>query len=160
MTHARPGTDTGLPHVAVLGDVYTILVSGEQTPGRYTLIDIFVPTGANPPPHRHDFEEIFHVLEGEIEVFFRGAKSIVRAGETVNILANAPHAFKNVADKPAWLPCLASPTGEDQFFLEIGDRGPTRTGPLPDLDEAARAERVAKIQRLATKYQNEILAPQ
>jgi quercetin dioxygenase-like cupin family protein len=160
MTVAQPEIDSGLPHVAVVGDVYTILVTGEQTAGRYALIDMFVPPGGGPPPHRHDFEEMFHVLDGEVEVFFRGAKSTARAGETVNIPANAPHAFKNVSNKPARLLCMVSPAGEEQFFLEIGDRVATRTGPLPVLDEEARAERAAKAKSLAPKYKNEILAPQ
>jgi quercetin dioxygenase-like cupin family protein len=160
MTVAQPEIDSALPHVAVVGDVYTILITGEQTAGRYALIDMFVPPGGGPPPHRHDFEEMFHVLEGEVEVLFRGAKSTARADATVNIPANAPHAFKNVADKPARLLCLVSPAGEEQFFLEIGDRVPTRTGPLPVLDEAARLERAARAKTLAPKYKNEILAPQ
>ena len=160
MTVAQPEIDSALPHVAVVGDVYTILITGEQTAGRYALIDMFVPPGGGPPPHRHDFEEMFHVLDGEVEVLFRGARSTARAGATVNIPANAPHAFKNVEDKPARLLCLVSPAGEEQFFLEIGDRVPTRTGPLPVLDEAARLERAARAKTLAPKYNNEILAPQ
>ena len=159
LTVAQAETDSGLPHVALVGDVYTILVTGEQTGGRYALIDMFVPPGGGPPPHRHDFEEMFHVLEGEVELLFRGDGSIARAGATVNIPANAPHAFKNVADKPARLLCLVSPAGAEQFFLEIGDRVATRTGPLPALDEGARAERAAKAKRLAPKYKSEILAP-
>jgi hypothetical protein len=65
-----------------------------------------------------------------------------------------------VADQPARLLCLVSPAGAEQFFLEIGDRVPTRTGPLPVLDEKARAERAAKAKRLAPKYKSEILAPE
>jgi Cupin domain len=44
-----------------------------------------IPPGGGPPPHRHDFEEMFSVLEGEIEATFRGKKTIIRAGETLNI---------------------------------------------------------------------------
>jgi hypothetical protein len=58
MTVARPQTDPALPHVAVVGDVYTILVSGRRSGGRYALIDMYVPPGGGPPPHRHDFEEM------------------------------------------------------------------------------------------------------
>src|SRR4029077_17796926 len=155
MTVAQPDIDSALPHFAVVSDVYTILVTGEQTAGRYALIDMFVPPGGGPPPHRPDFEEMFQVLEGEVEVLFRGAKSTAGVGATVNVPANAPHAFKNVADKPARMLCMVSPAGEEQFFLEIGDRVPTRTGPLPVLDEEARGDRAAKAKRLAPKYKNE-----
>src|ERR1700688_5063228 len=79
---ARPNDDQTLAHFGVVGDTYTILLTGGDTAGRYCLIDMFVPPGGGPPPHRHDFEEMFSVLEGEIEIVFRGAKSFLRVGET------------------------------------------------------------------------------
>src|ERR1700688_4104640 len=69
---ARPETDPSLPHIGLVGDTYTILLSGDDTNGRYCLIDMHIPPGGGPPPHRHDFEESFTVLEGEIEATFRG----------------------------------------------------------------------------------------
>src|ERR1700709_1052026 len=89
----------------------TLLLTGETTPGRYCLIDMFVPPGGGPPPHRHDFEEMFSILEREIEATFRGEKVTVRAGETINIPANAPHSFTNANDQPARLLCMCSPAG-------------------------------------------------
>ena len=86
--------DPNLPHIGLVGDTYTILLSGKDTAGQYSLIDMRVPPCGGPGPHRHDFEESFTLLEGEIEVTFRGEKSLVRAGETVHIPANAPHFFK------------------------------------------------------------------
>ena len=58
--------------------------------GRYCLIDMHIAPGGGPPTHRHDFEEMFTILQGEVEVTFRGKKSVVRAGEPINIPANAP----------------------------------------------------------------------
>ena len=72
---ARPNEDQKLPHIGLAGDTYTILLTGKDTAGRYCLIDMLVPPGGGPPPHRHDFEEMFTLLDGEIEVTFRGAKS-------------------------------------------------------------------------------------
>ena len=59
-------------HISIVGDTYTVLISGRDTGGRYCLIDMLVPTGGGPPPHRHDFEEMFSIVEGEIEFTFRG----------------------------------------------------------------------------------------
>ncbi len=100
LTHVSPDTDDSLPHLGVVGDTYTILVSGADTAGRYTLIDMHVPPGGGPPPHRHDFEEMFTVLDGEIEFTFRGVSAVATAGETINVPANAPHVFKNVSEQP------------------------------------------------------------
>jgi quercetin dioxygenase-like cupin family protein len=55
-------------HISVAGGAYTILVSGEETGDRYCLVDMLVPPGGGPPPHRHDFEEMFTILDGEIEL--------------------------------------------------------------------------------------------
>src|SRR3982750_844344 len=77
----------GVPHISVAGGTYTILVSGAQTGGRYCLVDMLVPAGGGPPPHRHDFEEMFTLLEGELEFTFRGKSHTGRAGSTVNVPA-------------------------------------------------------------------------
>ena len=112
--------DPKLPHFAVVGGTYTILVSGEQTGGRYCLIDLLVPDGAGPPPHRHDFEELFTLLEGEIEFTFRGRSLVAKAGTTLNVPSNAPHSFKNKSGGPARLLCLCAPAGQDVYFAAIG----------------------------------------
>src|SRR5215467_2412383 len=102
-TLARPETDRSLPHLGLVGDTYTIVLSGEDTDGRFCLIDMHVPPEGGPPPHRHDFEETFVVLEGEIEATFRGEKRTVKKGEMINIPANAPHQFHNSASASARL---------------------------------------------------------
>src|SRR5580700_11743850 len=127
LSHVSPNKDESLPHLGVVGDTYTILVSGDDTAGRYTLIDMYVPPGGGPPPHRHDFEEMFTVLDGEVELTFRGEHLVARAGETVNVPANAPHAFTNASSRPARLLCMCSPPGQEQFFLEVGQPVATRT---------------------------------
>ena len=156
---ARPDEDQALPHVGLVGDTYTILLTGEDTAGRYTLIDMHVPPGGGPPPHRHDFEEMFTVLEGEVELTFRGEHMVARAGETVNVPANAPHAFTNASGQPVRLLCLCSPSGQEEFFLDVGERVGTRTEPPPALDEAAQAAFIARSQALAPQYRTELLGP-
>jgi quercetin dioxygenase-like cupin family protein len=149
--------DPNLPHIGLVGDTYTILLAGKDTAGRFCLIDMYVPPGGGPPPHRHDFEESFIILEGEIEATFRGAKSVVKAGETINIPANAPHQFHNASAQPARLLCICSPAGQEEFFAEIGVPVATRTTAPPKLDEAAQSAFKAKAMALAPKYRTEFL---
>ena len=146
-----------LPHVGLVGDTYTILVAGKDTAGRYSLIDMHIPPRGGPPPHRHDFEEMFSVLEGEIEASFRGKKTVIQAGETINIPANAPHQFQNRSGRPARLLCLCSPAGSEEFFKEVGVPVATRTTSPPPLDHEAQAAFVAKVSALAPKYRIELL---
>jgi quercetin dioxygenase-like cupin family protein len=156
---ARPDEDQTLAHLGVVGDTYTILLTGEDTAGRYTLIDMHVPPGGGPPPHRHDFEEMFTVLDGEVDLIFRGEHSVARAGQTINVPANAPHAFTNASDRPARLLCICSPPGQENFFLAVGDPVATRTEPPPELDEAAKAAFIARSRVLAPQYRTELLRP-
>jgi quercetin dioxygenase-like cupin family protein len=159
LTLARPETDQTLRHLALAGDTYTILVAGEETAGRYTLIDMLIPPGGGPGPHRHDFEEMFSILEGEIELMFRGEMLVARMGETVNIPANAPHQFQNKTDRPVRLLCMCTPAGQEEFFAEVGVPVASRTTPAPKLDEAAQRAFMEKAQALAPKYRTELLKP-
>lgn len=157
---ARPLiADDHLAHVAVVGDTYTILMAGHDTAHRFTLIDMLVRPGGGPPLHRHDFEETFTMLEGEIEVTFRGQSSLLRAGETANVPANAPHFFRNVSDREARMLCICSPAGQDEFFLAVGDPVTSRTSPPPELDENEQRERLAKAIELAPRYRTQLLIP-
>jgi quercetin dioxygenase-like cupin family protein len=156
LTVADP-EDPKLRHVSVAGGTYTILVSGEQTGGRYCLIDMLVPPGGGPPPHRHDFEEMFTVLDGEIELTFRGEAHRASAGSTVNIPANAPHSFKNRSDKTARLLCMCSPAGQEEFFMAVGDPVGSRTAPPPSLSQSEQVERVQRVMALAAQYRTELL---
>jgi quercetin dioxygenase-like cupin family protein len=144
-------------HIGVVGDTYTILLTGKDTAGRFCLIDMHVPPDGGPPPHRHDFEETFSILEGELEVTFRGSKRVVQAGTTINIPANAPHQFHNSSSDPARMLCICSPAGQEEFFLEVGTPVATRTMPPPILDEAAQAEFRTKVGAIASKYRTELL---
>jgi quercetin dioxygenase-like cupin family protein len=155
----RPDTDKSLVHLAVVGDTYTIVVTGRDTAGRYTLIDVHVPPGGGPPPHRHDFEEMFTMLDGEVKFTFRGETMVARIGETVNVPANAPHSFRNASDRPARLLCMCSPSGQEEFFLEIGSRVPDRTAAPPKLGEAEQKEWRERAATLAPKYRTELLSP-
>jgi quercetin dioxygenase-like cupin family protein len=148
----RPEKEQSLPHLGVVGDTYTVLLSGDDTDGRYCLIDMVVPPGGGPPPHRHDFEESFTVVEGEIEATFRGKKSVVRTGETISIPANAPHSFTNATKETVRLLCICSPAGQEELFLAIGVRVATRTAPPPKPDEAVAAKMKSKIAALLPKY--------
>jgi quercetin dioxygenase-like cupin family protein len=151
---ADPDSDDA-QHLGIVGDTYTILLSGKDTAGRFTLIDMHVPPGGGPPPHRHDFEETFILLDGELQAAFRGEKRTVRAGETIHIPANAPHQFHNVSSEPVRMLCICSPAGQEEFFKELGAVVATRTTPPPKLDAAEAASFFKKAMELAPKFRTE-----
>jgi len=149
--------DPHLRHVSVVGDTYTILISGAQTAGRYCLIDMLVPDGGGPPPHRHNYEEMFSLLDGELEFTFRGETRTVGAPATVNIPANAPHAFRNVSGRTVHMLCMCAPAGLDAFFMAVGVPVDSRSAPPPRLSPEEQAEKGQLAARLAPEYSTEIL---
>ena len=151
--------DVGLRHTAVVGDTYTILLSGAETAGKYCLIDMNVPHCGGPGPHRHDFEEMFHILEGEIEFTFRGEKQTVKAGMTVNIPANAPHFFTNKEGSRARMLCMCAPAGQEEFFMAIGTQVGSRTSPAPEQSKEDQAAFMKKAEALAPRFRTELLKP-
>ena len=102
---------------------------------------------------------MFTLIEGELELTFRSQTTTVRAGSTVSIPANAPHAFKNKSGGLVHMLCFSAPAGLDEFFLEGGDPLPSRASPPPRLDKAQMEERTKKIKALAPKYRTELSIP-
>ncbi len=157
LTFADPDREGKLPHIGLVGDTYTITVDGDDTNCRFCVVDMHIPPGGGPGPHRHDFEETFIVLDGEIEATFRGKQAVVHAGETINIPANAPHRFHNTSARPARVICICSPAGQEKFFLEVGVPVATRTSAPPKLNDQEMAAFLEKATALAPRYRTELL---
>ena len=156
LTVANPD-DPATTYLSLAGNNYAMLITGEQTNGQYCLIDMRIPDGGGPPPHRHDFEEMFTILEGEVEFTFRGEKRTVRAGSTVNIPANAPHNFRNTSGATARMLCMCTPAGQDEYFLRVGDKVAGRDAPPPRLTDDERAQRRQRAAELAAEFRTEML---
>jgi uncharacterized cupin superfamily protein len=100
---------------------------------------------------------MFSLLEGELEFTFRGRSAVVRAGETVNVPANAPHSFRNASDRPARMLCMCTPAGQEEFFLAVGDPAGSRSPPPPRLSGEEREERKRRAEALAPEYRTELV---
>src|SRR5918998_1353174 len=86
----------------VLGDNQRVLLTGEDTEGKYALIENNDPPGVGIPLHLHRNEdEVFYVVDGQVE--FQVGSEILRAsaGATVHLPRNTPHAFTIIGDAPA-----------------------------------------------------------
>jgi len=143
-------------NIAVVGDVYRFLATGEETNGQYALIEAIVPPGGGPPPHVHSREEEgFYILEGVI-TFTVGEKRIVAtAGMFANMPVGTTHSFKNESGQPARMLISAAPAGLEQMFFEVGvpvELGAT-TAPLP-----TKAD-IEKLLTVAPRYGIEIRVP-
>ena len=142
--------------VAVVGDVYRFLATGEDTNGKYALWEAIVPPGGGPPPHVHSREEEgFYVLEGEITLLIGDQRLIASAGMFANMPVGTPHSFKNESSRPAKMLISVAPAGLEKMFFEFGV-------PLPDGSTAAlppTREEIEKLLAIAPKYGIEVKLP-
>lgn len=142
--------------VAVVGDVYRFLATGEDTNGKYAMWEAIVPPGGGPPPHVHSREEEgFYVLEGEISFQLGDERIVTKAGTFLNMPVGTPHGFKNESHAPARMLISVAPAGLEQMFFEFGVpllQGAT-TAPPP-----TRAE-IDKLLEVAPRYGIEIRLP-
>src|SRR4051794_31722571 len=107
--------------VAVVGDVYRFLATGDDTDGKYALWEAIVPPGGGPPPHVHSREhEGFYVLEGEIVFTVNGERVVATAGTFANMPVGTPHSFKNESGRPARMLISVAPAGLERMFFEVG----------------------------------------
>src|SRR5262245_34560990 len=82
--------------VAVVGDVYRFLATGEDTDGKYALWEAIVPPGGGPPLHVHSREEEgFYVLEGGITFQIGEERLVAGPGTFANMPVSTPHSFRN-----------------------------------------------------------------
>lgn len=142
--------------IAVVGDVYRFLATGEDTNGKYALWEALVPPGGGPPPHVHSREEEgFYVLESEITFTVGDEKAMATAGTFINMPVGTPHSFRNESDRPARMLISVAPAGLEKMFFEVGvplAEGAT-TAPPPTQDE------IERLLAVAPKYGVEIRLP-
>lgn len=116
------GVDDG-EVVSILGNTVTIKVTGAQSGGTQAILVYEAAPGfVGPPLHRHDFDEYFYVLDGELQ-FRIGAETVVaRAGESVFAARGEAHTYANPGDRPATCLITLVPSGFEFFFAELAAR--------------------------------------
>jgi mannose-6-phosphate isomerase-like protein (cupin superfamily) len=143
--------------VAVVGDVYRFLATGDDTNGKYAVWEAIVPPGGGPPPHVHSREEEgFYVLEGEITFQVGDKRLVAGPGMFANMPVGTPHSFKNEGSRPARMLISVAPAGLERMFFEFAV-------PLPEGSTTALPPTKAEIEKLlavAPRYGIEIKLPQ
>lgn len=142
--------------IAVVGDVYRFMATGDDTNGKYAMWEAIVPPGGGPPPHVHSREEEgFYILEGEITFQVGEERIVATAGMFANMPVGTPHSFKNESGKPAKMLISVAPAGLEGMFFEVGVpvvQGATSAPP------PTKAE-IEKLLAVAPKYGVEIRLP-
>lgn len=95
-------------------------VRGEQTGGRFAVVEHPVDPGVIVEPHRHQHEdELSYVLEGTIWARVGDQEIEATAGSYVWKPRQVLHTFWNAGPKPARILEVISPAGFEDFFEEL-----------------------------------------
>jgi quercetin dioxygenase-like cupin family protein len=138
------------------GDLYTFLITGEQSGGHYFTMEARVPPGGGPPPHiHHREEEQFYILAGEVTLQVGDRTVLATAGDFVHVPRGTVHAFRNAGHAPAKMLVTYAPAGIEKLFQEVFALAADRSTPPPPPTEAA----LARFQAAAAQYGLETLPP-
>ena len=95
----------------------SVLVRSEQSSGRVGIIESVMPAGAaGPPLHKHDFDEAFYVIEGELTFHLDGDLVTVGAGKLAFAAGGAVHTFANRGRTEAHYLIVCTPAGFERAF--------------------------------------------
>ena len=114
----RPGDQRHIVRGA--GDEYAYLAVGQETDGRYFMMEAVVPPGGGPPPHvQTKEEEAFYVLEGTVTFWAEGEQVEAGPGTFLHIPSGASHNFRNESHTVARMLILFAPAGIEVMFGEM-----------------------------------------
>ena len=103
----------------VLGMPLRMLCEARETGGAWSLFEEVVPPGMGPPPHRHDWDEAYYILEGEIDFLVDGEPVKSRTGDFNYLPRNTVHGFKGASRSPSRVLIFAAPAHGSEFFQEL-----------------------------------------
>ena len=117
-----------------------VLLHGEQAWDAMSVTEITVPPHtAGPPLHKHDFDEAFYVLHGELVFQVEEEITTKGAGDLSFAPRNVAHALANHSDAPARYVLVCTPAGFERHWARAeadaaGVEPPSwALGPIPEV---------------------------
>jgi quercetin dioxygenase-like cupin family protein len=132
------GTDISSP-----GRQSLSLLVGEETAGALYVTDVYLSPGFGAPPHHQPTEEeLWYLLEGELDVRVAARPARLKPGSFAFIPRNTTHTFKNNGTSLVRLLAWNSPAGHERAFEEMGRKAREGVTAFPQLREIFRAHEI------------------
>jgi quercetin dioxygenase-like cupin family protein len=97
-----------------------ILLRSEASGGHVSVIENVVPPRAKGPYlHKHDFDEAFYIIEGELVFQVEDQVVTMRKGDLAFAPRNVPHTLANRTDEPARYVLVCTPAGFERHFARM-----------------------------------------
>lgn len=159
---AEPGTTTERSIVRqrgegsavwMLGGLYELKLTSDETAGKLSLVEFTVPVGMGPPPHVHAQDEVVYIIDGTATYHLGDETIEVGPGSVVYIPKGTQEYFEPTTTLR--MIGLYLPGGADQFFAEAGEPAQRRELPPPS-DTPPDFE---KLVRIGAKHGLELIGP-
>jgi len=133
-------------------ELVTLKERDKDTDGQFALVEVVGLPGSGPPPHiHHSVDEVYWLLEGELEVLDGERTFTAKAGSVFHIPKGTLHAWRNATTEPARTLLLIVPAGFEEFFEEAGVPGTHLSSPPPP----PTSNELQKMVEIGRKYDTE-----
>jgi quercetin dioxygenase-like cupin family protein len=102
----------------VLGESLRPLLTNDMG-SSIEVFDTSGPAGGGPPPHSHPWEEIYVVLDGELEVTVDDEAHVLRKGGVAHVPGGVVHAYRNLTE--AHFLTIFSKGNAARFFAQVAN---------------------------------------
>lgn len=127
-------------------------VAADQGSGSIAVMEGTAEPGFGPPSHiHHGSEELFYVLQGEMDFQLGDQRVSAAAGTLVMVPRGTVHAPLVVGGEQARVLVMFAPAGPDGLFYEISALAQENGGVINDSDP--------RIEAIAVKYDTEFVGP-
>jgi quercetin dioxygenase-like cupin family protein len=136
------------------GAAMTLKATGDTTGGELFVLEAELPQGFSPPLHvHHDEDEVFYILEGEVDLVCGGERYRGKPGTLAFLPRGIAHTFR-VASDGARMLGIGVPGGFEGMFRDGGRpaEGPGMPPPAGPIDPVA-------LKAITARYNHEIVGP-
>jgi quercetin dioxygenase-like cupin family protein len=108
----------------IVNEQITIMSSNTESKD-YELFLQQGPEGSGPPPHSHDWDESFYVLEGSVEFGYDNENLVAAKGTLVHLPAGSVHWFRFASGGGKMLSISGQNSNASCFFTQLAQEVPS-----------------------------------
>lgn len=138
------------------GELAIIHTTGEETNGKYCIIELYAAKEGSPPWHIHRREdEGFYIVDGALTVYIGNEIYKAKKGDFLMAPKDIPHTYSVDSSDHARVLLICSPAGFEDAVREMSTPATSLVAPKPENMETD----FEKIINLAAEYGIEFVDP-
>jgi quercetin dioxygenase-like cupin family protein len=102
----------------VMGAEVSFLCPADRTGNAWSVMECTAPLHMGPPPHHHEWDEAYYIIEGSVKFSLDGKDIVLGAGEFVLIPGGTVHGFTGASERTARMLILDTPAHAEGFFVD------------------------------------------